>query len=97
MLGREAPILLGSKAQLFPIPFDVILVYPLAPVQIGGLDSPIGAVVAAWGIAILESLAGVYVPFIGHDLKVIVPFVLVFIVLIVRPQGLFGRKVVVRV
>ena len=53
--------------------------------------------VAAWGIAILESLAGVYVPFIGHDLKVIVPFVLVFIVLIVRPQGLFGRKVVVRV
>ena len=97
VLGTAAAILLASKAQLFPYNFDGILVYALAAVLIGGLDSPIGAVVAAWGIAILESLAGVYVPFIGHDLKVVVPFVLVFIVLIVRPQGLFGRKVVVRV
>lgn len=97
ILGTAAAILLSSKAQLFPYNFDGILVYALAAVIIGGLDSPIGAVIAAWGIAILESLAGVYVPFIGHDLKVIVPFVLVFIVLIVRPQGLFGRRVVVRV
>ena len=39
----------------------------------------------------------VYVPFIGHDLKIAVPFALIFVILIVRPQGLFGRKVVVRV
>jgi branched-chain amino acid transport system permease protein len=37
------------------------------------------------------------VPFIGFDLKVAVPFILIFVVLIVRPQGLFGRKTVVRV
>jgi len=37
------------------------------------------------------------VPFIGYDLKIAVPFILIFIVLIVRPQGLFGRKEVVRV
>lgn len=96
-LGTAAGVLLAAKAQLFPGNFDGILVYALAAVIIGGLDSPIGAVVAAWGIAILESLAGVYLPFIGHDLKVMVPFLIVFAVLVIRPQGLFGRKVVVRV
>ena len=33
----------------------------------------------------------------GFDLKVAVPFILIFVVLVVRPQGLFGRKTVVRV
>ena len=45
----------------------------------------------------LENLAAVYVPLIGHDLKIAVPFIILFVVLILRPQGLFGRKVVVRV
>ena len=45
----------------------------------------------------LENLAAVYVPFIGHDMKIAVPFILIFVVLLVRPQGLFGRKTVVRV
>ena len=53
--------------------------------------------VAAWLIGVLENLAAVYVPFIGYDLKIAVPFILIFVVLIVRPQGLFGRKEVVRV
>ena len=57
----------------------------------------VGVVVAAWIIGVLENLAAVYIGFIGFDLKVAVPFVLIFVVLIVRPQGLFGRKVVVRV
>jgi branched-chain amino acid transport system permease protein len=72
-------------------------VYALAAVILGGLTSPIGVVVAAWLIGVLENLAAVYVPFIGFDLKIAVPFILIFVVLLVRPQGLFGRKVVVRV
>ncbi len=47
--------------------------------------------------ALVYALAAVYVTFIGFDLKVAVPFVLIFVVLLVRPQGLFGRKTVVRV
>jgi branched-chain amino acid transport system permease protein len=96
-LGTIAGILLAAKAQLNPGNFDAILVYALAAVIIGGLNSPIGAVVAALGIAILENLAGTFVPLIGHDLKIAVPFVLLFVILILRPQGLFGRKSVVRV
>jgi branched-chain amino acid transport system permease protein len=76
---------------------DAALVYALAAVILGGMSSPIGVVLAAWMIGVLENLAAVYVPFIGYDLKIAVPFILIFIVLIVRPQGLFGRKEVVRV
>jgi len=96
-LGAIAGVLVGPQLTLTPGMLDTALVYALAAVILGGLDSPIGAVVAAWAIGILENLVSVYVPFIGHDLKIAVPFALIFVILIVRPQGLFGRKVVVRV
>ena len=53
--------------------------------------------VAAWLIGVLENLVAAYVHVIGYELKVAVPFILIFVVLLVRPQGLFGRKDVVRV
>lgn len=96
-LGAVAGALVAPRLTLTPGMLDGALVYALAAVILGGLTSPIGVVVAAWIIGVLENLAAVYVSFIGFDLKVAVPFILIFVVLIVRPQGLFGRKVVVRV
>ena len=96
-LGAVAGALVAPQLTLTPTMMDTALVYALAAVIIGGLNSPIGAVVAAWGIGVLENLGAVYVPFIGHDLKIAVPFIILFVVLLLRPQGLFGRKVVVRV
>lgn len=96
-LGAVAGALVAPQLTLIPGMLDNALVYALAAVILGGLDSPVGVVVAAWIIGVLENLAAVYVPFIGYDLKVAVPFILIFVVLIVRPQGLFGRKLVVRV
>ncbi|NEM07033.1 branched-chain amino acid ABC transporter permease [Geodermatophilus normandii] len=96
-LGAVAAVLVAPQLTLTPGMLDNALVYALAAVILGGLTSPIGVVVAAWIIGILENLAAVYVSFIGFDLKVAVPFILIFVVLIVRPQGLFGRKTVVRV
>lgn len=96
-LGAIAGALVGPQLTLTPGMLDGALVYALAAVILGGLDSPVGAVAAAWAIGVLENLVSVYVPAVGHDLKIAVPFVLIFVILIVRPQGLFGRKVVVRV
>jgi branched-chain amino acid transport system permease protein len=96
-LGTVAAALVAPQLTLTPGMLDNALVYALAAVILGGLSSPVGVVVAAWIIGILENLAAVYVPFIGFDLKVAVPFILIFVVLLVRPQGLFGRKNVVRV
>ncbi|NEK84707.1 branched-chain amino acid ABC transporter permease [Blastococcus saxobsidens] len=97
VLGAVAGALVAPQLTLTPGMLDNALVYALAAVILGGLTSPVGVVVAAWIIGVLENLAAVYVPFIGYDLKVAVPFILLFVVLIVRPQGLFGRKTVVRV
>ena len=96
-LGAVAGALIAPSQTLTPGMMDAALVYALAAVILGGLSSPIGVVLAAWMIGVLENLAAVYVPFIGYDLKIAVPFILIFVVLIVRPQGLFGRKEVVRV
>ncbi len=96
-LGAVAGALVAPQLTLTPGMLDNALVYALAAVILGGLTSPFGVVIAAWIIGVLENLAAVYVPFIGHDLKIAVPFILLFVVLLVRPQGLFGRKSVVRV
>ncbi|MFI8594442.1 branched-chain amino acid ABC transporter permease [Microbacterium sp. NPDC078428] len=96
-LGAIAGALVAPQLTLTPGMMDTALVYALAAIILGGMSSPLGVVIAAWLIGVLENLAAVYVPAIGHDLKIAVPFILIFVVLIVRPQGLFGRKVVVRV
>ena len=96
-LGAVAGALVAPQLTLTPGMMDSALVYALAAVILGGMSSPIGVVCAAWLIGVLENLAAVYVHFIGYDLKVAVPFILIFVVLVLRPQGLFGRKVVVRV
>jgi branched-chain amino acid transport system permease protein len=96
-LGAIAGVLVAPRLTLTPGMMDGPLVYALAAVILGGISSPIGVVIAAALIGILENLAAVYLPFIGHDLKIAVPFVLLFTVLLVRPEGLFGRKSVERV
>jgi branched-chain amino acid transport system permease protein len=96
-LGAVAGALVAPSLSLTPGMMDGPLVYALAAVILGGLSSPVGVVAAAWLIGVLENLVAVYVPLIGYDLKIAVPFFLIFVVLIVRPQGLFGRREVVRV
>ncbi|RBY82436.1 branched-chain amino acid ABC transporter permease [Geodermatophilus sp. TF02-6] len=96
-LGALAGALIAPKVYLDPGMMDTILIYALAAAVLGGLDSPMGAVVAAWIIGVSENLAGTYIGFIGNDLKIGVPLVAMFVILLTRPQGLFGRKEAVRV
>lgn len=96
-LGALAGALIAPKVFLDPHMLDQVLVYALAAAILGGLNSPLGAVVAAGLIGIVENLAGAYIDIIGDDLKIAVPLIAMFIVLLVRPQGLFGQKELVRV
>jgi branched-chain amino acid transport system permease protein len=97
VLGAIAGILVAPQLFISPGMLDFALVYALAAAILGGLDSPVGAVVAAAFIGVIENLAGAYIDFIGDDLKIAVPFAAMIVILILRPQGLFGRKTVVRV
>lgn len=96
-LGAIAGVLVAPSLQLSPGMMDGALVYALAAIILGGVDSPLGVVIAAWVIGVLENLAAVYVSFIGYDLKIAVPFILILVVLILRPQGISGTKTVERV
>lgn len=96
-VGTIACCLLAPSNSLEPNMMDPILVYALAAAILGGLDSPLGAVAAAWTIGVVQNLAGAYIDVIGNDLQVMVPMALMAAILLVRPQGVFGRREVVRV
>lgn len=66
----------------------------IAPALVGGLDSVRGAIVGALVIAAIENLAAVY---FGGDVRNVVPFAVIMIVLLIRPYGLFGTPEVRRV
>jgi branched-chain amino acid transport system permease protein len=74
-----------------------ILLYGFAGAVVGGLTSPGGAVVGGFLVGVLENLAGTFIPFIGSELKLSFALVIIIVVLLVRPAGLFGRVVVTRV
>lgn len=73
------------------------LVFAFAAATLGGFDSPVGAVVGGMVIALVKELSAQYVDAIGPDLSVAPAFVLILVVLLVRPQGLFGKAEVTRV
>ncbi|MFC4943520.1 branched-chain amino acid ABC transporter permease [Pseudonocardia sp. GCM10023141] len=97
VVGAIAGCLVAPTISLHPDMMDAVLVYALAAAVLGGLDSPLGAVFAAWVIGIAQNLAGTFIAAIGSDLQILVPMLLMAVVLLVRPQGLFGRREVVRV
>lgn len=66
---------------------------------IGGLDSVVGAIVGGLLVGFAESAAGAYIKFdwLGIGFAGIVPYLLMLLVLIVRPYGLFGTEEIRRV
>jgi branched-chain amino acid transport system permease protein len=70
----------------------------LAVIILGGLDSIGGAILGGFIIAILENLTGLYIdPLIGGGAKGIAPFIILVIILMIRPYGLFGKEIIERV
>ncbi len=73
-----------------------IKVFPA--VILGGLDSVAGAIVGGIVIGILENLAGGYLdPYImGGSVKEVVPFIVLLVILMIKPYGLFGTREIER-
>jgi branched-chain amino acid transport system permease protein len=76
---------------------SLLLLKALAIAILGGLDSVPGVLVAGLIVGVAESLVPTYVPGIGGDLRIVVALFTIFVTLLVRPSGLFGRRGVVRV
>ncbi len=89
-----APLLLLQPPMMLPV-----LLYAFAAAVLGGLDSPLGAVVGGLVIGVAESLVGTYSPesWLGPDMSLTVTVVIIFLVLVIRPSGIFGRRALRRV
>lgn len=96
-LGGLAGTLIAPQLFLEPNMMLGVILYAFAAMTLGGVDSPVGAVVGGVIVGVSENLAGTYITPIGSDLKIVVPFLLIVTVLLVRPQGLFGEREAVRV
>ena len=67
-------------------------------VILGGLDSFIGAIIAGPIIGLCESLGGGYLtPFLWAGVKDIIPFIIIIIVMVIKPYGLFGEVRIERI
>ena len=65
----------------------------LVVVIVGGLDSVVGALIGGLFIGLVEALAGSY---LGGEYKMLATFILLVVVLMVRPYGLFGTPEIER-
>ena len=97
MLGAVAGMLTAPSVFLDPNMMQAILIYAFAAAVLGGIDSPAGAVVGGLILGVGLNLLSTYVEFVGTELQLPVALLIILVVLLVRPTGLFGHAVVKRV
>ena len=97
MLGALAGMMTAPTTFLDPNMMQGVLLYALAAAVLGGLDSPIGAVVGGLALGVILNLTGTYVDFWGIDLggqmRLVAGLAIILLVLLFRPTGLFGHTV----
>lgn len=96
-MGAMAAVMSANAVLLDANMMLRVLVFSFAAATLGGLDSPLGAILGGVIIGLTQTLVPAYVPWIGFELSLLPPLVMMTIVLLVRPQGLLGTKRVERV
>ena len=85
--------MLGVDVNLALVGFKV---FPV--VILGGLDSIPGAIIGGLIVGIVENVAAGYVdPYVGGGTKDFAPYVLMIMALMIRPYGIFGKKIIERI
>jgi branched-chain amino acid transport system permease protein len=94
-VGAVAGMMVAPIVYLDPNMMGGILLYAFAAALVGGIDSPVGAVIGGFVVGVLENVLGAFV--IGNELKLSVALVLIIGVLLFKPSGFFGKVHVTRV
>ncbi len=87
-LAAFAGVLAAPVLQVSPLMGSNLIVTIFAVVVIGGMGSILGSIVTGLGLGVIEGLTKVFYP----ELSSTVVFIIMAIVLLVRPAGLFGRE-----
>jgi branched-chain amino acid transport system permease protein len=97
VVGAVAGLMTEPTVFLQPTMMQAVLLYAFAAAVLGGLESPAGAVVGGLALGVFLNLVGQYVGFATSELRLPIAFAVLLVVLLIKPQGLFGRKQVRRV
>jgi branched-chain amino acid transport system permease protein len=97
LVGAISGIMIAPVVFLDPNMMQSIIVYAFAAAVLGGVESPIGAVVGGLTLGVVLNLLGTYVPAIGDELRLAAALAIIVAVLVIKPSGLFGRATVQRV
>ncbi len=87
-LAGFAGVLAAPAMQVSPLMGSNLIIVVFAVVVIGGMGSILGSIVTGLGLGVIEGLTKVFWP----EASATVVFVIMAIVLLVRPAGLFGRE-----
>jgi branched-chain amino acid transport system permease protein len=88
VIGSVAALLTAPLITLDPTLMWDALLKGFAAAVLGGLNTPVGAVLGGYLLGVIENLFGAYV---SVEFKSVVAFLIIVIVLWFRPSGLFGR------
>ncbi|MCC6719157.1 MAG: branched-chain amino acid ABC transporter permease [Acetobacteraceae bacterium] len=94
-IGAIAGMMVAPIVFLDPNMMGGVLLYAFAGALLGGITSPLGAVVGGVLMGVIENLAGAYV--VGTELKLTTALVIIVLVLVIKPTGLFGKALASRV
>jgi neutral amino acid transport system permease protein len=88
-VSAVAGIMLGAKTVVAPDMGWEMLLPAFAATILGGIGHPVGAVVAGILLGVVQEVA---TPFVGFSYKIALAFVVLLLVLLLRPAGLFGHS-----
>jgi branched-chain amino acid transport system permease protein len=102
LLGAVAGMLTAPTVGLDPQMMQAVLIYAFAAAVLGGIDSPIGAVVGGLLLGVLLNMLSYLSQYAAFDwfteeLRLPAALLIILVVLLVKPTGLFGRPEVKRV
>ena len=95
-VGAAAGMMIAPITFLDPNFMQSILLFAFAGAVLGGIESPLGAVIGGLLVGVLLALVGTYLP-AGQNLRIPFALVVIVAVLLIRPAGLIGRATVKRV
>jgi branched-chain amino acid transport system permease protein len=87
-MAALAGVLAAPIIQVNPLMGSNLIIVVFAVVVIGGMGSILGSVVTGLGLGVVEGMTRVFYP----EASSVVVFVVMVIVLILRPAGLFGKE-----
>jgi branched-chain amino acid transport system permease protein len=95
-VGAVSGMIVAPTLFLEPNMMQTVIIYAFAAAVLGGIESPLGAVVGGLLVGVVVNLAGAYIPNAG-DLQLAFGLAIIIAVLILKPNGLFGRAATRRV